>query len=116
MLGMTNPEGAEHACLNGVYFGAFHMGELFGHYKYSEAITVMLVDEDDREYAKKVLKEQTELALAEIAFERKRINSALGTCSNFSLLVAKGTELLAAMKRADGAVRSILGRISPAQQ
>ena len=69
------------------------MAELFAHYKFSEAITEKLVDESDREFAKKLLI-QTQLVLAEMGFERKRLNDALGVCSKFSLAVARGTELL----------------------
>jgi hypothetical protein len=112
---IENLGGAEYACVESTYHGAFHMAVLFGHYKFSEAITAIIVDQNDREHAKTFLKIETVLALDQMQSERNRINGALGACSKFPLAVAKGTELLAAMKKADSDVRSILGRISPQQ-
>jgi hypothetical protein len=101
----------EYACIDSTFRGAQRMSDLFAQYKFSVGITDIIVDQNDRANAKRILKIATQLAITEIKIVRERINGDLATCSRFPLAVAKGTELLRIMKKADSEVQSIFGRI-----
>lgn len=109
--GIQDLAGVEYACIDSTFRGAQQMSDLFAQYKFSVGITDIIVDQNDRANAKRILKIATQLMITDIKIVRERINGALAACSRFPLAVAKGTELLRIMKKADSEVQSILGRI-----
>jgi hypothetical protein len=104
LRGMPNVSGLEHACVESALLGAKEMSSDFSHYKFAIAIWNVLRDEVDKMNAAKLLKIETKQIQDEIRIVRERVSSSLGTCSRFPLAIAKGTELLEALKRANGAI------------
>ena len=109
--GMTNRRGVEFDCLDVPLRLAFELGQTFTHYKYSVAILDVIKDQEDRQKAIELLKVQTDLVRGELQVHRKRMNEVVGTCSKFPLVVAKGTEVLTVIKKAEPVVKSIADKL-----
>jgi hypothetical protein len=104
---MPDKSGAEYACVDSAFRGAEKLYDIFTHYKFGIAIWYVLGDEYEKMKSATILKLETALVKDEIRIVRERVSRAMGTCSKFPLAIAKGTELLAALKKADGIIKTI---------
>jgi len=110
LQGKISKTSEAYDCLNS-FKAAFELSEIFTHYKFSVAIMNGIKDRADREVGIEILKVQTELVQQELQVDRKRINEIVGTCSKFPLVVAKGTEVLTAIKKGEDVVKSIADKL-----
>lgn len=111
LRGMPDRSAVEHACIDSTLRGATQLSTIFSHYKFAIASWNILSDEFEKKKVALVLKVQTTQVREEIRATRERINGAVGTCGRFPLAVAKGTELLGAMKKADEVVSKIESKL-----
>jgi hypothetical protein len=107
---MPDKASVYYMCVENVSRNAERLSEGLSHYKFSVAITDGIRDDLDKQRAREILKIQTELVQGELRVVRERINSVMGTCSRFPLAVAKGTELLRIVRKAEDVVGSIAKR------
>src|SRR5262249_8101387 len=105
LRGMTNKLSVEFECLETSLWSVNGLEETFAQYKFSVAILDVIKDQADRKAGIELLKIQTNLVKDELQTHRKGLNRNLGVCSKFPLVVAKGTELLTVIKKAEAVVK-----------
>jgi hypothetical protein len=111
LRGMPNKGSAEYACVDSSFRAAQHLNDIFAHYKFGIAMWSATLDDFEKGKVANILKLETTLVRDEIRITRARISGAIGTCSKFPLAVAKGSEVLNVMKKADDVAAAIAGKL-----